>query len=172
MPSSITFPRLPVMPLTLISHFWNEEFLLPYWLRHHYPLFDHGILLDYGSTDRSVPLIRELAPRWEIRRSRNEWFDARDVDAEVMDVEREVRGWKIVLNTTEFLLGDDLRLFTRLLERYRPDLYGVWAYDFTMVDRLEEREAEVTGAPLCFQRRYGYHSRGERSRLLHRLPDG
>ena len=34
------------MPLTLISHLWNEAFLLPYWLRHHHPLFDHGVLLD------------------------------------------------------------------------------------------------------------------------------
>ena len=77
------------MPLTLISHFWNEEFLLPYWLRHHYPLFDHGVLLDYASTDQSVEIIRALAPRWEVRPSRNQWFDARDADAEVMEVERE-----------------------------------------------------------------------------------
>src|SRR6516164_5807036 len=60
------FPRCPVMPLTLISHFWNEEFLLPYWLRHHLPLFDHGVLIDYTSTDRSVEIIHELAPHWEV----------------------------------------------------------------------------------------------------------
>src|SRR5207247_662034 len=99
------------MPITLISHFWNEEFLFPYWLRHHYAMFDRGVLIDYASTDRSRQIIQELAPAWEIRPSANKWFDARDVDEEVMAIEREFDGWKIVLNTTEFLLCEDLRQF-------------------------------------------------------------
>jgi hypothetical protein len=160
------------MPLTLISHLWNEEFLLPFWLRHHYPLFDHGVLLDYGSTDRSVQIIRELAPTWEVRPSVNEWFDARDADAEVMAVEREFLGWKVVLNTTEFLLCHDLGLFVRWLEKYRPDIPGLWGFDLAMVDPLAERDSELTGAPLYLQKRWGYHSSGTRSRLLHRHPDG
>jgi hypothetical protein len=160
------------MPLTLISHFWNEEFLLPYWLRHHSSLFDHGVLLDYGSSDRSVALIRELAPGWEIRPSKNEWFDARDADAEVMAAEREFAGWKMVLNTTEFLLADDLPQYLGRLEQEQPQVAGVWPFDFTLVDPLAERDREVTAAPLYLQKRWGYHSGGSRSRLLHRCPDG
>jgi FkbM family methyltransferase len=38
---------------TLIGHFRNEEYLLPWWLRHHVPMFDHGVLIDYSSTDAS-----------------------------------------------------------------------------------------------------------------------
>jgi hypothetical protein len=160
--------------LTLISHFFNEEFLLPYWLRHHVGLFDHGVLLDYGSTDRSLEVIRELAPGWEVRRSRNPHFDARDVDAEVMDVEREFTGWKVVLNTTEFLLCHDLPLYVRWMEKYRPDVQGVWAFDLAVVDPPSERDGEVTQAPLYFQKRWGYHPTGNqsRSRLLHRFADG
>jgi hypothetical protein len=160
------------MPLTLISHLWNEEFLLPYWLRHYYPLFDHGVLLDYGSTDRSLDIIRELAPRWEVRPSANAWFDARDVDAEVMAVEREFSGWKAVLNTTEFLLCHDLPWFVRWMEKYRPDVTGIWPFDLTMVDALDARDDAVISAPLYFQKCWGYHSRGSRSRILHRCPDG
>jgi hypothetical protein len=160
------------MPLTVISHFWNEEFLLPYWLRHHVPLFDHGVLIDYTSTDRSVEIIHELAPHWEVRPSANAWFDARDVDAEVMAVEREFAGWKMVLNTTEFLLGQDVPLFVRWLEKYRPDVMGVWGFDLALVDAVEECEKTVTEAPLHLQRFRGYHPKGERSRLLHRHPDG
>ena len=160
------------MPLTLISHFWNEEFLLPYWLRHHHPLFDHGVLIDYHSTDRSREIARELAPGWEVRPSTNEWFDARDADVEVMAVEREFPGWKIVLNTTEFVLCHDLALFVRRLEKDRPYAAGVWGFDLTMVDVLAERDDGVTAAPLYFQKRWGYHSRGDRSRLLHRQSDG
>jgi hypothetical protein len=162
------------MPLTLISHLWNEEFLLPYWLGHHYPLFDRGVLLDYGSTDRSLEIIRELAAGWEVRPSRNGYFDARDADAEVMEVEREFSGWKVVLNTTEFLLCHDLSLYVRWMEKYRPDVQGVWAFDLVMVDRPGERDRGVTAAPLYFQKHWGYHRTGShsRSRLLHRFPDG
>lgn len=160
------------VPLTLISHFWNEAFLLPYWLRHHYPLFDHGVLLDYGSTDGSADIARTLAPGWEVRPSRNEWFDARDVDAEVMAVEREFGGWKLVLNTTEFAVCHDLPLYVRWAEKYRPDVSGIWGYDLAIVDPLAERDAAVTDAPLYFQKRWGYHAGGARSRLLHRSADG
>jgi hypothetical protein len=158
--------------LTLISHFWNEEFLLPYWLRHHVPLFDHGILFDYASTDRSMEIVREMAPHWEVRPSINEWFDAGAADAEVMAAEREQPGWKMVLNTTELVLCPDLALLVRWLEKYRPDIQGVWGFDLVLVDRLGERDAAVTAAPLHLQRHWGYHAGGERSRLLHRAPDG
>jgi hypothetical protein len=160
------------MALTLISHFYNEQFLLPYWLRHHVGLFDHGILLDYASTDRSRAIIHELAPSWEVRSSVNAHFDAEEVDAEVMAVERECSGWKMVLNTTEFLLAPDLSTFLASVEQEQPERGGIWPFDLTMVDRLAEANAAVTDAPLWEQKGWGYHSQGARSRLLHRYPDG
>jgi hypothetical protein len=87
-------------------------------------------------------------------------------------VEREFSGWKIVLNTTEFLLSHDLPLYVRWMEKYRTDVNGIWAFDFTMVDSLSERDHDLTPGPLFFQKRWGYHSRGNRSRMLHRCPDG
>jgi len=60
-------------------------------------------MIDYGSTDQSNQLIRQLAPNWEIRQSRNKDFDLVGCDQEVMEIEREFGGWKTVLNTTEFL---------------------------------------------------------------------
>ncbi|EJQ71610.1 MULTISPECIES: glycosyltransferase family 2 protein [Bacillus] len=88
---------------TLSSHFYNEEYLLPWWLMHHTKLFDHGILINRGSTDRSVEICKLFAPHWEIRNSKVVEFDAYLVDQEVMEIEKEVTGWKMVLNTTEFL---------------------------------------------------------------------
>ena len=145
---------------------------MPYWLRHHYPLFDHGVLIDYASTDGSADIARTLAPGWEVRPSRNVWFDARDVDAEVMDIEREFSGWKLVLNTTEFVLCHDLPLYVSSMEKYQPAVHGVWGFDFTMVDPLTERDVVVTDVPLYFQKRWGYHGSGTRSRILHRCLDG
>ncbi len=96
---------------TLISHFYNEEYLLPWWLMHHTKLFDHGILINRGSTDRSVEICRQFAPNWEVRDSKVPEFDAILVDQEVMDIEKEVNGWKMVLNTTEFLCCLDKEAF-------------------------------------------------------------
>lgn len=93
--------------ITLISHFYNEEYLLPWWLKHHSKIFDNAILIDYHSTDRSVEIIKNLCPNWAIIKSRNENFEARLVDNEVMDIEKSIEGYKIVLNTTEFLVPID-----------------------------------------------------------------
>ncbi|MDP9995608.1 hypothetical protein J2W28_001696 [Variovorax boronicumulans] len=90
---------------TVICHFFNEEYMLPWWLRHHLSLFDHGVLIDHGSTDNSVEICRTLAPEWRVVRSRLTHFDAFLTDLEVMNYENELPGWKIALNVTEFLMS-------------------------------------------------------------------
>ena len=47
------------MKLTVISGIYNEEYLLPFWLEHHRKIFDHGVIVDWHSTDRSLEIIRE-----------------------------------------------------------------------------------------------------------------
>jgi hypothetical protein len=94
------------MRKTIITHFYNEEYLLPWWLNHHKQHFDHGVLINYASTDRSVEIIKEICPGWTIIDSRNLQFDAKLADEEVSDIENTIPGWKICLNITEFLIGD------------------------------------------------------------------
>jgi hypothetical protein len=96
------------MKLTLLSHFYNEEYLLPWWLQHHSKIFSDAILIDYNSTDRSVEIIKEYCPTWKVVKSENEYFDATLVDQEVMRYEETIDGYKICLNTTEFIHGDIL----------------------------------------------------------------
>ena len=90
---------------TLISHFYNEEMLLPYWVKHHQKIFDHAILINHRSTDRSFDIIKEMAPEWDVIDSSLKEFDALLTDFEVEKVEEKIRGWKVCLNTTEFLVG-------------------------------------------------------------------
>ena len=71
---------------TIISHFYNEEYLLPWWLNHHKDMFDHGIMIDYDSTDNSVEIIKSICPKWTIVKSRNRFFQAKDIDSEVEDI--------------------------------------------------------------------------------------
>ena len=96
------------MKKIVIMHFYNEEYLLPFWLDHHKRIFDHGILIDYASTDMSVEIIKKMTPNWDVLPSVNKQFIAKDVDDEVMKIEHqlEAKCWRIALNVTEFLAGD------------------------------------------------------------------
>ena len=94
------------MKKTLICHFYNEEWMLPWFLNHHKQIFDHGIMIDYHSTDRSVEVIKEICPDWEIITSRNNDFQADNIDVEINAIERDMEGWRICLNVTEQLIGD------------------------------------------------------------------
>ena len=89
---------------TVICHFYNEAYLLPWWLKHHRNMFDFGIMIDHGSTDESANICRQLVPHWKLVRTRLHKFDAFLNDLEVMEYERTVTGWKIVLNVTEFFM--------------------------------------------------------------------
>jgi len=90
--------------VTLLTHFYNEEYLLPWWLNQHKDMFDHAILVNYGSTDRSVDIIKDICPAWEIVNSVNPYFDAAACDSEMMSIENKVNGYKICLNVTEFMV--------------------------------------------------------------------
>ena len=94
------------MKKTIITHFYNEEYLLPYWLEHHKNKFDHGVLINHGSNDKSVEIIKNLVPNWEIINSELQYFDAYLTDFEVQKIEENIAGWKICLNISEFLIGD------------------------------------------------------------------
>lgn len=151
------------MTLTIIAHIFNEAYLLPWWIRHHLPIADHAIIFDYASTDASRAILRELAPGWDVRPSRNADFDAVECDREVMDAEREVDGWKIVLNVTEFLVGDVRAAMTGTRQTFRSRI---------MVDAHPDRVPD-RNHPLVTQYRDGHYDETMRpGRLLHCAPCG
>lgn len=83
---------------------FNEEYLLPFWIEHHRRIFSHVIFIDYHSTDKSLDIIRQQAPTWEIRTTTTSQWDAKRDDDEVMEIERSISGFKIALNITDFFL--------------------------------------------------------------------
>lgn len=96
----------------LISHFYNEEALLCQWIRHHAPLFNCAVLIDYHSTDKSRDIIRREAPdSWNVVYSYNKEFGAMAIDAEVSGYENSFDNtdWRLALTTTEFLFSVGLR---------------------------------------------------------------
>jgi len=98
----------------LLTHFFNEEMLLPFFIQHHAPLFDHAVLIDFDSTDRSVELIKRLAPpSWRVVQSTSGGvFNAKQTDQQVMDWEAKFpEDWHVALTITEFLVHPDLRAY-------------------------------------------------------------
>jgi hypothetical protein len=145
---------------TVITHFFNEERLLRWWLPHHRAIFRNGILINHGSTDRSVEVCRALAPDWRVVPSRLTHFDAVETDREVMELEAETPGWKMALNTTEFFVASDLE---RKLEAAAAK--GVSSMQTTGVFMIDgdpgvEPNAE---APLVTQKFFGFVENGWRA---------
>lgn len=125
----------------VILHIKNEEYMLPWWLNHHKTKFDHGIIIDYNSTDRSVEIIKQITPNWLISQSRYRSFDARQCDEEVMDHERQIQNsypgsWMLTLTISEFLIGNTKRLF-----RETQPIQKIILCD-TMVDSVENYMVE------------------------------
>ena len=135
---------------TIVSHFYNEEYLLPWWLNHHKQIFDHGILIDYNSTDASVDIIRDICPNWEVVKTRNKHFDAIAIDEETMDIEKDLQRWRIILNTTEFLIGN----FNSLVNN--EDKIDFFIPALIMVDSKEQEFSYPSREKsLIEQRRFG-----------------
>lgn len=88
---------------TLLTHIFNEEYLLPLWLNHHKDMFDNIIIVDYNSTDRSIEICKIICPECVIIKTQNDCFGDEIVDREMMAIENQVEGVKIILNVTEFL---------------------------------------------------------------------
>jgi hypothetical protein len=138
---------------TILCHFYNEEHLLPWWLKHHKALFDHGVMIDYFSTDRSMEIIREICPEWEIRYTRNKYFDSTPIDEEVMRIESMLGGWRMCLNVTEFLYGNT----DHLADLPDPTQYFIPNYVFVDMENPEQGQTILDhNYPLHQQRFWGY----------------
>jgi len=156
------------MKKTLISHFYNEEYMLPWFLNHHKQIFDHGVMIDYHSNDRSVKIIKEICPSWDIVVSRNLDFQADNIDTEVMEIEKHIEGWKIALNVTEQMIGDYSILDDKPRQWLIPTVF--------MVDT--DRDNTVSqDLPLYEQKHWGFSFKDSqqaflerRSRSIHNVP--
>lgn len=114
---------------TIISHIFNEEYLLPFWLEYHASIFDYGIIIDYYSTDNSIKIINKICPHWKVIKTVNvnadgsPNFKADLIDLEVNEVEKTIEsGYKICLNTTEFLMIPEMNK-SKMLQSFVPSKY-------------------------------------------------
>jgi hypothetical protein len=115
---------------TCLMHIYNEEYLLPFWLNHHKEIFDKIIIIDYNSTDKSLEICKQICPSCTIITTKNPCFGAEIIDKEVMDIESQIEGIKIVLNVTEFLFCEksinDIFNNSNSLQSYSINIYSAY----------------------------------------------
>lgn len=161
------------MKTVLLSHFYNEEYLLPFWLNHHKNMFDEGLLIDYNSTDRSVEIIKKIVPHWKIVKTKNIYFDDLKINEEVQEYESQFDNyWKMCLNTTEFLVVDHLKNFLMS----KPYAKAIKTRGVHIIDLPSELNKPIkNNIPLLAQRHHGFIEKQKdiiRSRIIHRKTHG
>lgn len=144
----------------VICHVRNEEYLLNWWLQHHKNKFDHGLIIDYHSTDGSMDLVKKITPKWQIVKSVNKDFNAANCDIEVMNYEANIQqqfpyAWVIALNVTEFLIGNTNRLKMAYRSKKPVKIQKLLPCD-VMIDTEEQYFTEPDpNRPLIEQRTFG-----------------
>jgi len=135
----------------LITHFYNEEALLAQWIRHHAPLFDCAVLIDYNSTDKSRDIIKREAPdSWNVVYSHNRDFGAVAIDQEVSGYENSFDNthWRLALTITEFLFATGLRRKENTIFDHMEDARAIRIPSLTSVDREETAKNDLSIALL------------------------
>ncbi|PZR74996.1 MAG: glycosyltransferase family 2 protein [Chthoniobacterales bacterium] len=98
------------MSIHLYAACWNEERIIPFFLRHYEPLVDRIIIYDDHSTDRSVELLR-ASPKVEVRPLQREAESYLDAHLALFETcWRESRGradWVCFVDLDEFLFHPD-----------------------------------------------------------------
>jgi hypothetical protein len=152
------------MGITVISSFYNEEYLLPWWLECNKKVFDHGILFNYFSNDKSVEIIKRICPTWEIINTKQKmWSDIAN-EEDVTSAEKTVDGFKINIAITEFVI--QVKQFTLLKSK---KCYAIPMY--VMVDTKPE-DIPTYKKSLIEQKKTGYLSEKNKYRFLHNYTDG
>ena len=110
-------------------------------------------MIDYRSNDSSREIISELCPSWEIRDSRNQYFDSVKIDEEVMEIESGLSGWRMALNVTEFLYGN----YDHFCINAEPTQYFVGNYVFVDMQDADKGAVDLDlSKPIHTQRIWGY----------------
>ena len=91
------------------------------------------IIMDYQSTDRSVEIIKDICPTWEVVTPTNPHdFSVMNNEENFKHIEERVDGYKCILNTTEFLFHEDFHQYVEDFDK--TDYNGFGLIPISMVD--------------------------------------
>lgn len=159
--------------LGIVSHFFNEELLLPYWVKAHLEVADQVVMINHDSTDNSVEIIKEFAPHWKIVNTALTEFSAHQLEPEVQYWETQLSTkYKLALNSTEFIFDPNFKdTLDRCFGNYK-DAQALGMRSFVMVDK---EEIPLKDEPLWLNHTWGYLDETpsvRRWRYVHRAEHG
>ena len=125
------------MSIHLYTACWNEEQIIPFFLRHYEPLVDRIVVYDDGSTDRSAELLR-ASPKVEVRTIRREadsFFDAHMTLFETCWQESRGRAdWVCLVDLDEFLFQPDFHRYLAVQREAGVTLIKAVGYEMVSED--------------------------------------
>jgi len=168
------------MQCLLVTHLWNDALLLPFWLKHHRHLFDHGVVIYYESSDSTREILEKEVPEWDVVEPWSKELISPDLDRQVQAIEAEDRfkgWWKMCLTVTEYAFTPNLKASLVPYVTENPAGIGFYASGWGLVDTPTQRsEGLDLDIPILLQRQYGFemlktthpfHRNGGR-RFIHR----
>jgi len=154
-------------------HFYNEELLLPGFVKHHVNLFDEMIMVNHNSTDASVEIIKDIAPHWKIVDTALPDFEARANDDEIVSWEKTLAtDYKQIINVTEWIWKPNYKQYIEESFANNPTVDAIGMKQILLID---DEESKPILDPLWINRTTGFvdeaaHHR--RWRFIHKKEHG
>lgn len=128
---------------------------MPGWVKWHQQIgADSVTIIDHHSVDKTVEIIKTLAPDWKIITSRLDCFAAGPLDHEVSEVEASLptspEDFKLVLNATERIWTPNFKERLELAWRQAPHLQAFGSRSASLVDQ------ETNDSVDSLDRHWGY----------------
>jgi glycosyltransferase involved in cell wall biosynthesis len=142
------------MKIAAIAPMYNEEILLPHFLRHYACFCDRIILLDNGSNDRSLEIAKKH-PKVEIRHFTTKGYDEHAVLTLLAKTKKELAAydWLMFPDIDEFLMTKPPLQERDLLAASTADI--LVAEGYCLVERAGDPPFDPE-LPISRQRRWAY----------------
>ena len=90
-----------------VTNVYNEEVLLPHWIRHHARICARVIFLNWRSTDRSLEIIRNTAPSgWKVAHTPYGYYEGETMGFFAMQYMSHFKGsFVAIITAAEFLIS-------------------------------------------------------------------
>lgn len=128
--------------IAVFATMFNEEAMLPHFLRHYLSFADKILLLDNDSTDESVAIGRYFS-KVEVRIFKTEGFDEVAVLDQVVRAQSELAGfdWIIFPDIDEFVISQPMRRESQILSATKADVLVCRGY--CMMEKPNERPLDL-----------------------------